>query len=280
MLHTIGYLLLAVFAVLPLVAGLGYALLYSVGLAGALQQGFTLYNWQKLFSESQVITSFAYSAAISLVALVLSVCIALYISLSFRKQLAKGFLSYLVYLPMAFPAMVAAFFFFQFLSKGGMASRLMFQLGVIDSISSFPDLVNDRFGIGMIATHVFLSAPFFSLLFTNLYATERLEDYLLLAKSLGATPRQAIRKLAIPMLLQKSFPTLMLYFIFMFGAYEIPLILGRSNPEMVSVMAVRKLQKFNLLDIPQGYAIAMLYTLFVFVFITVLLRKRNSSYNV
>ena len=159
-------------------------------------------------------------------------------------------------------------------------SRLLYQLHVTRSIAQFPDLVNDTLGIGMIVTHVFLSCPFFVLLFTSVYQTERVDDYILLAKSLGATHKQSLQRLALPMVLQKASATITLYFVFMFGAYEIPVLLGRSNPEMVSVLAVRKLQKFNLLDIPQGYAIAVLYTLFVMVFIVLIIRKRAAAYNV
>ena len=272
--------MLVVFAVLPLVLGLGYALLYSFGSAGALQHGFTLSNWQKLFGESEVLSSFGYSAALALISIVISVSIAMLVTVKYPSLFSKGLFSYIIYLPLAFPAMVAAFFFFQFLSKAGFLSRLFFQLHLINSIDQFPDLVNDRWGIAIIVTQVFLSCPFFILLLGNLYVTERVNDYILLSESLGATQKQSVQKIAVPMLLQKCFPTTILYFIFMLGAYEVPVLLGRSNPEMVSVLAVRKLQRFNLLDIPQGYAIAILYTIVVFVLIVFMLKKKSLAHDV
>jgi putative spermidine/putrescine transport system permease protein len=77
------------------------------------------------------------------------------------------------------------------------------------------------------------------------------------------------------MLLQRALPNILLYFIFIFGAFEVPLLLGRSDPETVSVLAVRKLQRFNLLDLPQGYAIAVLYTLFVFTLLVLLFKAKG-----
>jgi putative spermidine/putrescine transport system permease protein len=77
------------------------------------------------------------------------------------------------------------------------------------------------------------------------------------------------------MLLKRALPNILLYFIFVFGAFEVPLLLGRTNPETVSVLAVRKLQRFNLLDIPQGYAIAVLYTGFVFVLLMFFFKLKN-----
>lgn len=269
------YALLVLFAVLPLVAGLGFAVLYSVGLVGVLNNGFTGEHWMRIFSEGNILQSFLYGAAIAIVSLLISVSLALPVSLKHHQSFRKGLLSYLIYMPLAFPGIVAAFFFFQFLTKSGVVSRLLFKLRLISSIDQFPDLINDTFGIGMIATHVFLSFPFFVLLFVNIIKTERIVEHQQLASTFAATKWQSLFRVSIPMLLQKALPNIILYFIFIFGAFEVPLLLGRSNPEMVSVLAVRKLQRFNLLDIPQGYAIAVLYTIFVFILLVFLFKVKS-----
>jgi putative spermidine/putrescine transport system permease protein len=275
----IVYLLLFVFAVLPLVAGLGFAVFYSLGLVGVLNTGFTLDHWRKLFEEGNVVASFLYSAGIAIASLLISVTLAIAVSLKHYRAFTKGFLSYLVYMPLAFPGIVAAFFFFQFLTKAGLLSRIAYKLNLINSIDAFPDLINDTYGIGMIATHVFLSFPFFVLLFVNIIKTERVVEYEQLASTFAATRWQSLYRVSIPMLMQKALPNIILYFIFIFGAFEVPLLLGRSNPETVSVLAVRKLQRFNLLDIPQGYAVAVLYTVFVFILLIILfkIKKRNEA---
>lgn len=271
---------LLIFAVVPLVFSIGYAVLYSFGLTGALNTGFTLDNWKHLFAEGDIISSFLYSAIIAFVTVFLAVLFALYVSLFHKEAFSKRKLSYVIYLPLAFPAMVSAFFFFQFLSKAGIVSRIFYNTGLTSSISSFPDLVNDKFGIGIIAANLFICAPFFVILFISRMETERITDYVTLSQSLGATKRKAITRIVIPMLLQKTFPNIVLYFIFIFGSYEIPVLLGRSNPEMISVLAVRKLQKFDLLDIPQGYAIAVLYTITVLSILVFVLMRRKISYDI
>ncbi len=276
----IGALLaLLLFAVLPLVLSIGYALLYSFGLTGVLNTGFTTLHYQKLFSDKQSIYSFLYSAGIALATVSIAVIIAMRLALRHYAYFRKGILSYLVYLPLAFPAMVSAFFFFQFLSKAGILSRIFYQLNITSSISAFPDLINDKWGIGIMIAHLFICCPFFILLFVSRIETENINGYLTLASSLGCSKKQASMRIAIPILLQKTFANIALYFIFIFGSYEIPILLGRSNPEMVSVMAVRKLQKFNLLDIPQGYAIAVIYTILVLIILVMLLRKRKLAYD-
>ena len=271
---------LILFAGLPLVLSLGYALLYSFGIVGALNKGFTLTHWQKLLSDKSTLQSFLYSAFIALLTLILALVFSLQVALKHHKAFQKGIFSFLIYLPLAFPAIVAAFFFFQAFSKAGILSRITYQLGITNSITSFPDLINDKWGIGIITAQLFLCFPFFLLLFISRIQTERVEDYMRLAQSLGASKQQATWRIAVPVLLKKTFPNILLYFIFIFGSYEIPILLGQSNPEMVSVLAVRKLQKFNLMDIPQGYAIAILYTIVTLSILLVVLRKQKLSYDI
>ncbi len=109
--NIVSYLLLLLFAIVPLLAGLGYALLYSFGMVGALNHGFTFEHWKIAFADKTILVSFFYSASIAAAALLLSVSLAMATALRYYHLFKKGWLSYLIYLPLAFPAMVAAFFF-------------------------------------------------------------------------------------------------------------------------------------------------------------------------
>ncbi len=275
----VSYTLLGLFAVLPLLAGALYAALYSFGVVGALNQGFTLSHWSQLIAEKEILTSFLYTAGLALSSLAICVFCAIQIALYNQAKFNKGLLSYLVYMPLAFPTVVAAFFFFQLLSGTGFLSRICFQLGIISSLEAFPSLVNDQYSIGIVLAQSFLSLPIFILLYVNLYQNENLAEYIQLSHSLGASPRQANRRVAIPILLKKSASNIILYFIFKLGAYEIPLLLGRSSPETISVIAVRKLQKFDLYDIPQGYALAVFYTFLVLLLLAIVARINKQAYD-
>lgn len=102
---------LVIFAAIPLFLSLGYALLYSFGIVGTLNNGFTAVHWQKLLSEGTAIQSFFYSAYIAGLTLLLAVSLSLHLALKHHEAFSKGFLSSVIYLPLAFPAMVSAFFF-------------------------------------------------------------------------------------------------------------------------------------------------------------------------
>ena len=270
-----GPLSLLLVTVLPLLLGFGYAFLYSLGLTGLLDSGFTLKHWTHGLSDGQFWQSLGYSLYIAAITMALTLILALALTLKLGEALRRGAPSYLVYWPLAFPAIVSAFLTFQLFSDGGFAARVAFQLGAITSPEQFPDLVNDAAGIGIIAAHVFLDNPFFVILFGNLMESERIAELNLLARTLGAGSGQALRRVAVPVLLNRAMPTIILYFIFVLGSYEIPLLLGRQSPEMVSVMIVRKLQRFNLLDIPRAYMIACCYILFVSIFLWLSFRVRK-----
>ena len=273
-------MLLVLFAVVPLLLGFGYALLYSFGIVGVLNNGFTVQNWKDAFASNEVLFSFLYTIALSLVSLFLCVFIGMFIALLLGKRLQRGIVSYIIYLPMAFPSIVAAFYFFQFLSNAGVLSRLFYKMGIINSITGFTNLVNDRFSIGIITAQIFLTLPVFVLLYLSIISNESIERLKILASSLGAGRAQVLWRITIPALLKKSYPAIILFFIFKLGSYEIPLLLGKSSPETISVLIVRKMQRFNLMDIPQGFVVAVIYALLVLSLLIITLKPAKLSLNV
>lgn len=249
--------------VLPFLAALCYALLYSFGVVGAVNKGFTLQFWKAVLESGEFIASFLYSIAVAAVALLISVGGALWLTLKFKRELNKKFMSFVIYLPLAIPSLVAAFFTSQLLSGAGFFARISYQLGWIDQPSAFPDLVNDSLAIGIVLTFVSIVMPFFVLLFLNVYKNEGLTELAAMARALGATPKQVSRRVVLPVLLKKTRVLIALYFIFLLGAYEVPLILGRESPQMLSVLIIRETKQFDISKIPQAYVIAVIYTLVV-----------------
>jgi putative spermidine/putrescine transport system permease protein len=79
-------------------------------------------------------------------------------------------------------------------------------------------------------------------------------------------------------LLRGIFPILALYFIFFMGAYDIPLLLGGSSPQMISVLILEKLQRYNLANIPVAHAMAVWYALLCMLTIAWLFSRRRSQH--
>lgn len=249
----------------PILLGIGYALAYSFGLTGLLNDGFTLEHWQKTVTYTPFWKSLFFSFTIAIVTVFIACGLAIGIAIRFRHIWKQH--QALLYLPLTIPSIVMAFFVFQLLSKAGFLSRILNQIGVTNGIEGFPDLVNDNYGLGILFAHIFMATPFFTILFLQVYQNERLQLFHQLSATLGASKMDGLKKVVLPIILQKSFPAIILYFIFSFGSYEIPLLLGSQSPQMISVFTIQKLQRYNLADIPIAYVSCIIYTIFIAVIV-------------
>jgi putative spermidine/putrescine transport system permease protein len=273
----IGILFFVLIGIVPFALSFGYALLYSFGVIGVANNGFTFKFWAAVFESGAFIKSLFYSSAIALISLTISVAGALWFTLTFERKLRGKMLSFIIYLPLAIPGIVASFFTVQVLSKSGFFSRLTNKMGLTEGISGFPDLINDSWAIGIILVFISVLLPFFILLFLNVYQNERVKELSELSYSLGASKKQTIWKVSIPLLLKKTRTLISLYFIFLLGAYEVPLILGQESPQMLSVLIVRELKQFDLTKISEGYVVAVIYTVIVSLAVILLFAKRQSK---
>jgi putative spermidine/putrescine transport system permease protein len=250
-------------ALLPLAAGLSYALAYSLGLAGALQTGFTTQHWQAVLGSSSVWVSLGLSMLVALVVVAISVILALATVLFFKEELRASPLRFGIYWPLAVPPIVAAFWGFQLLGNSGLLARVAAAVGLIQGPEGFVPLINDPWQVGIVAVLTMATFPFFTVLLFQFYHSEQLPRLLEVARSLGASSRQAVLRIALPVLLQRLRPLMVLYGVFLFGAYEVPLLLGSQSQRMISMLIAQKFRRFDLLELPQAYVITVLYTVVV-----------------
>lgn len=267
------YLLTAI----PLVLGLGYALLYSFGIIGPLSEGFTGAYWAAILTDVAVWRSIIFSMTLAVCVVSTAAVLALILTVIGRHFLHRRWGRTLLFLPLAFPTIVWAFLIFQLWGKSGFVSRVSHQIGLIGSLKEFPDVVNDPYGIGIFMAYLCLATPFFTILFTTVYKSAGVAKLEQLAASLGAGTSAVLTKVTVPVLLKNARPTLVLYFLFVVSAYEIPLILGNQSTQMVSVLTINKLQRFNLADIPQAFGISVLYSLLVISILLLFFRSKRTA---
>jgi len=94
-------------------------------------------------------------------------------------------------------------------------------------------------------------------------------------RKLGATRWQARQQVALPMLLSRGRPMILLTFLFNLGSYEIPLLLGRQSPQMFSVLTQRRFGQFDLMQRPEAFVLAITYFLLVGLGLRLLLSWRK-----
>ncbi|NBC05249.1 MAG: sulfate ABC transporter permease [Bacteroidetes bacterium] len=261
---------------LPLGLALGYSFLYSIGAVGLLSDGLTLKHWIDLF-RGEFLESMFYSLWIAMASAAIALSLSFIFLFTLRSQFEKPNAYRLLFLPLTIPPIVVGFIISQIYSGSGILSRLFYHLGLLSGPQEFPVLVQDPYGIGIILAHVFLVFPFFLLVMLNVYKNQNLDEIERVASSLGADQNAIILKLHLPILMQGIFPLLILYIIFFMGAYEIPLLLGQSTPQMISVLILEKLQRFNLGDIPTAYSMAVWYAAICIATISYLLIKYRKN---
>ncbi len=244
----------------PLLAGLGYSLAYSLGLAGLLSQGMTLSHWQTLLQDRDAWGSVGYSLVLAGISMGISLSLAMGVAWLHELR-PRDFLRRWLLVPLAFPPLVAGFSWYYLLSPSGILSRFAFHLGWMDRMEAFPVIVNDFPGIGLLLTHVFLVFPLFALLFMHQSAKVRMGALWQVAQSLGSKRGQFLLSVFIPLQLRQSELLIRLYAIFLIGTYEVALLMGRSSPRVMTLYITDKLGRFNLADIPQGHAMLVIYIL-------------------
>jgi putative spermidine/putrescine transport system permease protein len=253
------------FCFLPLALGLGYSLLYSLGLVGLLQEGFTLVHWQRLLGMEATWWSLAYTLGLSVMALCLSLVLAFGLAWAWFLRPGSAVVQKTLYLPLLLPPVVAGLLAYYLLSPAGVLARMAYHLGWIAGVEGFPRLVNDAYSLGLLWTHAALIFPVFVLFLLQLHRKERLDELWQVAQSLGAGRAAFFRSVYWPLLWRRIRSLSFLYATVLMGSYELPLLLGSSSPQVLSVFITDKLGRFNLADLPLGHAMAVLYAALVFV---------------
>lgn len=272
----VALVLFGIFVVAPVAASLGYAAMYAFGLAGLFAPGLTASYALRVARDPEAWASLTLTLGVSAVVVALTAAIALPLSIAVRPYLPGG-LRYALTLPLAVPGVVAGFLGVQLLSGSGLASRVFFRLGITGGVADFPQLIHDPWGLGIAAAHVALAVPFFVFVFSEIHGSERVDALCELARMLGATRAQTLRRVVAPVLLRKARPALTLLFALVLASFEIPLMLGGQRPQMASVVIFRKYALFDVGQKPDAYVLALAFTMIAIAIAARGLRVRADS---
>ena len=245
----------AAIVVLLLLIG-GVVVTLGEALRGGDGQGMlTLANFQAVLAAPGFFRSLLLTLWVSAVSTLITLFFAVLTALSLRRiRMLQGFITYVYQLPLTLPHMVIAAAGLMLLSQSGLASRLLTALGIIDGPGAFPELVYDRGGIGIILVYVWKQIPFVGL-FALAVLQSVGEDYEAAARTLGARPLQAVRHVLVPLIAPGLLPSGIIIFAFVFGAFEVPLLLGARFPSMLSVLAYRLYTDVDISVRPQAMAL-------------------------
>ena len=163
-------------------------------------------------------------------------------------------------IPLILPHIAVAFITMIFLSQSGLISSLCHTLGITSTMEQFPNLIFSRFGAGEIVAYSAKESAFVTLMaLAVLMKFDR--RYVDTAKQLGGGEIRIFFSIVLPHLKGILASTFLILFIYSFGAFEIPYILGNSSPGMLSLQVYDYYFKHDLSQRP--VAMALLVILFV-----------------
>ncbi|HYF92536.1 MAG TPA: ABC transporter permease subunit [Symbiobacteriaceae bacterium] len=220
--------------------------------------GPTLSDWRQAAADPELLGALWLSLRVAAVSTVIS--LAAGFGLAVLLQGSGRLTGFLARFPLVVPHLVVGYTVLLFLGRSGLLARLAYAIGLIREIDQFPVLVHDAFGWGIIFAYVWKEAPFIALLVLPLLGggTTAWREA---ARTLGARPWQALRYVVLPL----TWPALAaggaIIFAYSFGAFELPLILGRSYPRALPVLAYERYVSPDLTLRPEAMAIALLMAL-------------------
>jgi putative spermidine/putrescine transport system permease protein len=220
------------------------------------------FAYRELFDDSWFIQSAVFSLRVALTSAVAAIFCGTLLAYSIW-QLPERYHRYTVIykIPLILPHIAVGFIAVILLSKTGIFASIAYQLGLIDSFAQFPGLLYTRSGIDLILAYIYKETPFVMVM---VYAILSRFDRRLIetAKMLGASQAKIFFSLILPFIMPVLNTTFVILFIFSFGGFDLPFVLGDSYPGMISVRIYEYFFQKDLAMRP--VAMAMLVLVFCF----------------
>ncbi|AWI05396.1 ABC transporter permease [Clostridium drakei] len=221
-----------------LASGIIMALAQSLGympIIGIKELTFKYYI--SIIADKSFLQSLIFSLKISLISSIAAVIVGVVLAYSMLINKHRVSIEKTLYiLPIIVPHMVASFLMFNILSQSGLFPRILYGLGMLKEQSHFPNLIFDRYGIGIIMTYLWKEIPFVAMVVYAFMSNinRNLEE---VAVNLGASRRQRFWYIILPLSWPSIISSFIIIFAFSFGAFEVPYLLGPTTPKTLPIKA-------------------------------------------
>ena len=249
-------LLLPFFAVTALVlVSVWNVLIQSLGYIPAFNlTKLTLDYYKAIFSDPDFVDSLLVSLKIALESAAAACILGVTVTMALIKlKKTTGGAVYLVRFPILVPHAVVAVFMIQLLGQTGLIARLCYALDLLEDFSQFPQLLYTPGYSGTILAYLWKEIPFvayFVLAFMG-SISETLGEA---AENLGASPLRSFFHVTLPLSIPVIARAFLIIFIFAFGGYELPLLLGSTLPKALAVQTHLMYMSPDLLQRPLAMA--------------------------
>ena len=244
------------------VTGIVLGLLQSFGYFKVIGlTDFTLKYYREVLMDSNFLSSLKFSLYTATVSSVIAVVLGVLLAYSIVQMKGKKETIELLYrVPIAVPHIVAALLMYNIFSQTGILPRILFEIGLIQDQAQFPSVLYEPNGVGIIAAYIWKEIPFVALTtYTVLSSVSKKLSYV--AYNLGANKKQVFIYVLLPLIMPSVLSSFIIIFAFSFGAYELPLLLGPTQPNALAVQAFIEYSNPVLQNRPYAMVYNMLITL-------------------
>ena len=219
------------------------ALIYGLWDSFSVEGRMSIAHYKEIFTRGDTLPSIFYTLRISFLSSLLSLLLAILFSfliLHFSEKWDK--IKQLLQLAIIMPHSLVALFLLFFLSQNGFLARIFYALQWIPDQTAFPELVYDRFGIGVILGYIWKELPF--VLFFSLPLAYAVDGKLgEAARTMGASPLYSFFLITLPLSIRQYLAAFFIIFSFSFGSFDLPYLLGNTTEKALSVLAYQELQR-------------------------------------
>ncbi|MBO5770930.1 MAG: ABC transporter permease [Spirochaetales bacterium] len=226
---------LSIFFVVPLSIIVAYSFMKK-GLYGGVINEFSIKAYKDIFNPNFLSTVWR-TLWISVLSTAICILISIPCSYAMARSKRQTLLLALVIIPFWTNSLIRIYAWINFLSTEGFFNNLLMSLGIISEPLS---LIYNHFSVILVLIYMYL--PFAIL---PIFTVIDKFDFSLLdaARDLGATKFMSFIKVMIPNIKSGITTALVFTFIPMFGAYEVPLLVGGMDSAMVGNIIVDQVQK-------------------------------------
>ena len=230
-------------------------LVQSVGYIPAF--GLTVPTWKyyaQVFTHPDFLQSVWVSLRIALWSAILATVLGVLVSMALiRCGKTRGGMLYAVRLPILVPHAVVAVFVIQIFSQTGLIARLGYMLGLLEDSAQFPQLLYTSGYWGAILAYLWKEIPFVAY-FVLAFMSSISDTLGQAAENLGACPLRSFWEVTLPLSVPVIAKAFLIIFIFAFGGYELPLLLGSTLPKALTVQTHLVYMSPDLLQRPLAMA--------------------------
>jgi putative spermidine/putrescine transport system permease protein len=246
--------------------GLALGMLQSLGyLPAAGMESLSLAHFNHILQDPDFFKSLSITFYIAITSTIIAAAVSMLMALALNALAERcRFVHFIFQVPLTVPHLVVAVAIVFLMSPSGLISRMAINTGLIESSASFPLLVNDRWGIGIMLAYIWKEIPFISLMLLSVLRQTG-SGLMEVGRTLNANRWQCFRYITLPILMPSLGAACLIVFAFTFGAFEVPYLLGQTYPLMLPVWAYKNYSDVDLLARPEGIATGIIIAAVVIV---------------